>query len=121
MKAILLPTILSLFIVSVSANANSASIRCSANNGSSIAVYDGGDVEEFYLNCQTELFEGNVCFQGKRSEAIEVLQYMSTMDVLGDEYRIINAWFVGNDKIKYEVFDGPNETVSSKNIISKCK
>jgi hypothetical protein len=107
-------------VFSLGAQANTASIQCTASNGKTVSVANNQDTDLFWENCQTELFEGNVCFKGKRSEAMEVLSYLSSMDVLGDEYRIINTWYVGSDKIKYEVFDGPNQIVAAKNIISRC-
>lgn len=70
---------------------------------------------------QNSLHNGDVCFKGKRTEAAKVLNHLSQNDFLGDEYRVQNIRYIGTDKMSYEVFDGPNEVVSKKAVISNCQ
>ena len=77
--------------------------------------------DEFFDNCQEALFGGDVCFTGKRSEVIELLQELDNWDILGDEYRLKNVWYHGKRNLQYDVYDGPNEYIMYEHVISQCK
>lgn len=69
---------------------------------------------------QQNLFFGNICYKGTRTDAAKVLKYLNSNDFLGDEYKLRNIHFVGANKISYEVYDGPNRSVLEKNLITRC-
>lgn len=107
---------LALLALSFGAQIQAASIECSK-----ASVSTGGSMEEFWSECQADLYYGDVCFRGPRKEVIELLAELDSEDILGDEYRIINTWYVGKYEIKFDVYDGPNGRIASQNRISSCE
>lgn len=72
-------------------------------------------------NGQQNLFSGNICYKGQRNEVVKILEYLSSNDFLGDEYRLHSIRTVGAYEISYHVYDGPNRRVIQKNSIAQCK
>ena len=70
---------------------------------------------------QDAVFNGDVCFKGARKDAIQVLDYLDSVDFMGDELSIQDVHYVGKDRISYEIYDGPNEWVADELIIFACK
>lgn len=103
------------------------SIVVSLDNNSSVEIAwlgstaDESEVEVAWENGgQNSVFHGDVCYKGTRKEAIQVLQYLDANDFLGDEFSIKNIHYVGQDKIAYKVWDGPNEDYVSEVLVSAC-
>ncbi len=115
--------ILVLSLLSAGAFAN-ASLECSEKNETySVGLSDdawGDKFETFYDNCQTAVFEGSVCFRGKRSDVIDLIANLGLEDFLGDEYAIEDIHYSGRKGISYEVYDGPNELTATENTIFPC-
>jgi hypothetical protein len=117
------------FLLTASANVLSqGSIVFPMGNRGSVEVawlgrgVDESDTETAWENNgQENLFSGNICYSGRRTEAVKVIEHLSSNDFLGDEFRIRNIRFVGNNKISYQVYDGPNRTVVKYNVITACR
>jgi hypothetical protein len=97
------------------------------NNNKTVEIgWLGNGVDESKVEVAWEneghqnLFSGNVCYKGKRTEAVKVLEDLSSNDFLGDEFRIRNIRFIGTDRISYQVYDGPNRVVAQYNVIRIC-
>lgn len=108
--------------------AHSASIEFNTEEGGKVIVsyLDGtNEIDESEMELAWEydgqhmLYTGNICFNGKRSDVRKLLKELGD-EFFGGEYSIDNTWYVGRDKIGYQVYDGPNEMVSTTNLISYC-
>ncbi len=96
---------------------NKATVEVAWLNGG----IDESEVEIAWDNQgQQNLFLGNVCYKGTRTDAVKVLNYLSSEDFLGDEFTLRNIRFVGTNKISYQVYDGPNQSVVQNTLITQC-
>lgn len=68
----------------------------------------------------TALYQGDVCFKGKVDEAIRILESLDDSNFMGDEFSIRNIKADSANRISLEIFDGPNNEVSSEVIVESC-
>ncbi len=117
---------LPLFISFLAVNVFPASIQCVDDLDRTINFSDDSedklnDLEVFWGNCQTEVFHGSICFTGDRKETIDLINSLNDYDFFGGEYEVMNTWYVGKQKLKYEIYDGPNDLITQSHIISRCE
>lgn len=117
-----------LFLVCGSAiAADNSNIVISIESGAEVKIeWLGSEVDESEVEVaweeggQDALYFGNFCYNGKVAEVASILESLSAMDFLGDEYRIQNIDTTKPGKISYEVYDGPNETVAVEVTVTRC-
>ncbi len=104
-----------------------ASIEVNTNDRSTVVLellgdeLDESEVELLWeRGGQQAIHMGDFCFNGNRSEVIQILKLLNEIDFLGDEFRMIQMKLVGKNEIQYQVFDGPNEEVVQEVRVEAC-
>ena len=113
-------------LLSTPAFAGVSSLEFETSDGKvTVALLDGqvdeSEAELLYeQGGQEAIFEGKICYNGSRTDARTILNQLSDMEILGDEYDIRNFRFVGRDRFKFDIFDGPNEVISATHTVLGC-
>lgn len=100
------------------------------SGGDSIEIAWLGDEDSIDEELVEDLFEsegrtsfnnGDLCFKGRRKEAIEVLYSLEwDFDFMGDEEELKAIMYVGKDRLSYRIYDAPNEYISEPIMIYSC-
>ena len=94
---------------------NKASLECHKNKQTFSTLS-----QDFKKHCFDAVLWGQVCFLGPRPLVLQLFKTMNQSYFLGDELKIDQEWYWGDDKIQYSILDMPNNYVISENVISRC-
>lgn len=103
--------ILALVLVPAFAQAK-ANVFCKNDSGKVISALS----EDGHFECAGALAQGDACFTGSRTEAIDLINGNSFN---WDEEWLGEAHFKGKDSIAYKWIDGPNE-MEEKLSMDRC-
>lgn len=116
MKGLILLSVIFAFNVQAQAFEAKSGVYCRDNDRKYVNVLSGD-----WDTCQSELYQGDVCFTGNRGEVIKILnsdKVRQKYDGTDGEY-IKNARYWGRDSIQFDSVDEANEW-SDKRVIERC-
>lgn len=98
-----------------------------ANDGSKIVIelldgeLDESEAELLWEVGQEAIFVGNFCYNGSKEDAKKMIKLIGEMELLGDEFSIINIKTVDENSVGYDILDGPNDYIAQKVLVFDCR
>lgn len=115
-----------IFVSAANAQASSSLVFPLNNRATAEITWLGNGIDESEAELawdnkgQQNLFLGNVCFKGRRTEVTKVLESLSEDGFLGQRLHIINIRDIGQDQMSYQIYNESSRRVLQNNVISRC-